>query len=264
MVKKILLPLLLIISIIILAILSKYVYNNYTDRTDFKNEIMSISENNKEKIFTIDKIVYFSSCHADTSIGGNSNFIINDMYQYTDIAIFINNNAEEYDIENTLKNVSIRNIQFRVLPTIGTPNLYYKNINNFASPQYLEENLINDNLNFEISSEDEINLDSPILYNNCANPITISYVNKNLKNNYAISDTSNLVTYDGSLLKKSNIILNALQCSISFDIYITNNANEEFKCNLILDIPLENEQTSIYDGNLNVKDTTNYRFYRYK
>ncbi len=61
---------------------------------------------------------------------------------------------------------------------------------------------------FNITSEDEVNLDKPTLYNNLANPIVLSYINHNIKTDYTITDTSTPMTYDGSLLKRCNILLN--------------------------------------------------------
>ena len=48
------------------------------------------------------------------------------------------------------------------------------------------------------------------------------------------------------------------------DIYITNNLDEEFKCAVYIDIPLEKDNKTIYDGNITLKDNTNFKFYRYK
>ena len=127
-----------------------------------------------------------------------------------------------------------------------------------------EENQIIDNLEFNITSEDETNLDTPTLYNNLANPITLSYVNQNVKSDYTITDTSTPITYDGTLLKRCGINLNSLACNLSFDITITNNLDEEFKCPIYIDIPLESNDKSIYDGKLNLTEDTNFLFYRYK
>lgn len=119
-------------------------------------------------------------------------------------------------------------------------------------------------MDFSISSSDEANLDVPTLYNNLANPITLSYVNQNIKSDYTITNTADAISYDGSLLKKCNVPLSSLNCNISFDIFITNNLDQEFKCSVFLDIPLENNGQSIYDGNLKVTQNTNFTFYRYK
>lgn len=146
----------------------------------------------------------------------------------------------------------------------GTPSLYFKSINQFAKSEIIEENAITDKLDFAITSEDEANLDTATLYNNLANPITLSYVNQNVKTDYTITNTSEAITYDGSLLKKCNVPLSSLQCNVSFDIFITNNLDQEFKCSVFLNIPLENETGSIYDGNLKLTENTNFNFYRYK
>lgn len=146
----------------------------------------------------------------------------------------------------------------------GEPKLYFKSINNFSKSDILDENIINDKLEFNITSDDETNLDMPTLYNNLANPITLSYVNSNIKTDYTLTDTSSPITYDGSLLKKCNIILNSISCNLSFDILVTNNLNQEFKCTVYIDIPLENEEKTIYDGNILLKKDTNFKFYRYK
>jgi len=142
--------------------------------------------------------------------------------------------------------------------------LYYKNINNFAKSDIIENNIITDKLEFEVTSEDEANLDNPVLYNNLANPIVLSYVNENIKSDYTLTNTSTPITYDGSLLKKCNILLNTLKCKISFDIFIVNNLDQEFKSSVYIDIPLENGDKTLYDGNITLKKDTNFIFYRYK
>lgn len=146
---------------------------------------------------------------------------------------------------------------------IGTPELYYKNINNFAKNNFNKENKLDKRLDFGITFEDEIDYESPTLYNNCANPISLSYVNNNIKENYQLN-SSTTITYDGSLLKKCNILLDSITCNISFDIFITNNLDQKFKCPITIDIPLETSSKSIYDGSLVSKNTSNLTFYRYE
>ena len=97
-----------------------------------------------------------------------------------------------------------------------------------------------------------------------ANPITLSYINQNIKTDYTLTDTSIPITYDGSLLKRCNIDLNSIACNISFDIYITNYLDEEFKTTVFIDIPLNDGEKSIYDGNLKITNNSNFAFYRYK
>ena len=74
-------------------------------------------------------------------------------------------------------------------------------------------------LNFTITQDDNADLSSPILYNNCANPIVISYKNENLITDHTISNKDS-ISYDGSLLKDCNIILSNLKCSFSFYLFV--------------------------------------------
>ena len=229
-----------------------------------ENSALDFSDKNQETIFEINNVTFFSSCDAKNKSASSSNFTLENLYQYTDMAFFITSPKEEKNLENTLKSVYIDNINFTKLPTLGTPSLYYKNIYNFAKSDIIDSNLINNRLDFNISSEDETSLDTPTLYNNLANPIVLSYANNNIKTDYTITNTNSPLTYDGSLLKKCDILLNWIRSSISFDIYITNNLDQEFKCTVFIDIPLESEEESIYDGSVTLNNNTNFVFYRYK
>lgn len=150
------------------------------------------------------------------------------------------------------------------MPSMGKPEFYFKSINKFSKSEFTEENKIQNNLKFEISSEDNANLDTPILYNNLANPITLTYINNNIKTDYTITDTSTPITYDGSLLKRCQVPLESIKTNISFDIYITNNLNQKFKSSVYLEIPLKYENTSILDGSITQKKAINTTFYRYE
>lgn len=262
--KKNLLIVIIVILLVFIFFVSFFIFNRHMLKANFENDILPFASKNQNTIFKINKITFFSSCDAKNKTASNSNFTIEDLYQYTDIALFITSTSEKKTLENTLKKVSINNIKFTSSPTLGEPKLYYKNINNFAKSEISEENLINENLDFNITSEDEVNLDKPTLYNNLANPIVLSYINHNIKTDYTITDTSTPMTYDGSLLKRCNILLNNIACSFSFDVYVTNNLSQEFKCTIYIDIPLDLYSQSIYNGNITLKKDTNFNFYRYK
>ena len=257
--------LMLFILIIIFLLLSYTVSIAYINKVTFEQNVIEIAEKNEESIFTINNITFFSSCNSFSQIQSNSSLTLNNLYQYTDIAIFLTPVDNNLTYKNTLKRVYIDNINFVTTPVDGTPNLYYKNINKFATSEYLENNIIQGSLDFKISSEESENLDVPLLYNNCANPITLCYVNNNIRTDYTLPDAFSQITYDGSLLKKCGITLSSIACSISFDIHIISNLDQEFVCPIYIRIPLELENgTSIYDGKVLFKDTTNYTFYRIK
>ena len=201
--KKKIILIIIIILLIILISLTSILFSRYSLKKNFENSILPFATKNENTIFKIDKITLFSNCNAKNKTASSSNFTIENLYQYTDIALFIKRTSEE-------------------------------------------------------------NLDTPTLYNNLANPIVLSYINSNIKSDYTITDTSTPITYDGSLLKKCNVLLNSLNCDFTFDVYIVNNLDQEFKCTAFINIPLENEGKSIYDGNIIKKVNTNLNFYRYK
>lgn len=262
--KKRFLTVITIILLLVVFFLAYLLFHKYVLKKNFESDILSFANKNESTVFKIHKIILFSSCDAKNKNITNTNFTIENLYQYTDMALFISSSSKEKNLENTLQKVSIDKIQFNTPPSVGEPKLYYKNINSFAKSTILEKNLVTEKLEFTITSENEANLDNPILYNNLANPIVLNYVNHNIKSDYTLTDTSNPITYDGSLLKKCNILLNTIACNLSFDINITNHLNQKFKCSVYLDIPLETDDKTIYDGNVTLKKDTNFTFYRYQ
>lgn len=262
-IKKIILTIIVIILIIILGILSKQFVQKQIAKKTFENKVLDFANKNQTTIFSIDKIVLFSSCDSKNKTSSQTNFTIENLYAYTDMAIFINNNSDEHTLENTLKSLKISNIKITQNQNVGQPNLYYKSINDFAKSNWTEENIIKDELEFNISQEDQTDLSKPTLYNNCANPITLSYINQNIKTDYTILDTTNPITYNGTLLKRCGVTLSSIKSSISFEISIENNKNEKFRTQVYIDIPYEDGEKTIYDGSLTLNKKTNFRFHRY-
>lgn len=263
-IKRIIYVIITIILIVILVFLFQKTYDNLLHKKTFENSMISFAEKNKETIFSINKIVFFSSCDSKNKTSSPTNFTIENLYAYTDIALFINNNSEENTTENTLKNVKISNIKITKEPTLGKASLYYKSVENFAKSELNENNIIDTELEFEITSEDEADFSKPVLFNNCANPITICYINQNIKTDYTMTDTQNPITYNGKLLERCGVSIQSIETSISFDIEIENNENQKFITTVYLNIPYENEEESIYDGNITVKQDTKFNFYRYE
>ena len=87
-----------------------------------------------------------------------------------------------------------------------------------------------------------------------------------MKEDTTISDISEPLTYDGTLLKKSGISLNSIKCNLSFRVTIVNNYNQKFVATVYIDIPLEDSFTneSIYDGKIikNMENTNIVKFIR--
>lgn len=262
--KNIIKSIISILLIIILIFLIKNTYSQAKWKKQSRKMVQEYIEKNINSTFSINKITFFSSCDAKNKTGSKSNYTIENLYAYTDIAIFIDNNQVKSAEENTLKSLKISNIKFIKSPDLGEPNLYFKSINDFAKSEIKEENKIGDELNFTISSQNNVDLNKPILYNNCANPITLSYINQNIRTDYTMLDTENPITYNGKLLERCNVELEKIKASISFDIDIENNKGQKFKTTISTDIPYENNNKSIYDGNLRVDKDIKNVFIRYE
>lgn len=149
--KKNIYIIIICILFIILTFITFKIINKKKNEKNFENSVLSFSAKNEKTIFSINKILFFSSSDSKNKTSTGSNFTIENLYTYTDIAIFINTNSEEQTLENTLKSLRITNIKYKETPTIGEPNLYYKSVQNFAKSEIEEENKIENELNFEIT-----------------------------------------------------------------------------------------------------------------
>lgn len=264
--NKFIIKLIITIALIILCVVTiTNIINIYVINKKFSENIDQIARLNSKTVFSIDRIYLYSSADAISNETTKPVWDLN-ILQFTDIALYINNRSEEgVTYENTIKEITIDNIKFNNLQT-GTPNLYYKNVNDFAKLTNLEENKINDSIEFDIVNSGDIDYSKPTLYSNCQNPITLEYVNSEMKEDTIISDISTPLVYDGSLLKKAGILLSQMKCTLSFTITIINNYNQKFVATVYIDIPLEDSMnnTSIYDGKIvkNIENTNLVKFVR--
>ena len=95
-IKQIILIILIIVLIIILVFLFNKVYNKLKRKKNFEDDVTLFSERNKETVFSINKIIFFSSCDSKNKTSSQTNFKIENLYAYTDMAIFINNKNSKY------------------------------------------------------------------------------------------------------------------------------------------------------------------------
>ena len=229
---------------------------------------------NAKTVFSIDKIILYSSANAIKNEVTRPVWDLN-VYQYTDIAIYINNHSDdELDSENAIKTLYIDNIKLNGVKK-GEQSLYFKNAPDFGKSIYstvekkedADSNKIGDKLEFSVLNDGDINYEKSQIYADCSSPITLEYVN-NIVNNKIISDIENDVKYDGSILKRSGIVLSDIKSLISFRINLTNNYNQKYMANVYIEIPLEDSVTgdNIYSGKFEKKiEEENYsKFYRLK
>ena len=262
LIAKLIVTLILVVlcTVTIIDIITIYKIND-----SFSDSIDEIARLNSKTVFSIDRIYLYSSADATSNETTKPVWDLN-IFQFTDIALYINNRADEgVTYENTIKELTIDNVKFNNIQS-GTPALYYKNVNDFAKLINSEENKIGDSLEFNVINSGEADYSTPVIYSNCQNPITLEYVNTGMKENTIISDISTPLTYDGSLLRKSGILISQMECTLSFRITIINNYNQKYVATVYIDIPLKDSlnNTSIYDGKIirNLENTNLVKFVR--
>ena len=120
--KKNIYIIIICILFIILTFITFKIINKKKNEKKFENSVLSFSAKNEKTIFSINKILFFSSSDSKNKTSTGSNFTIENLYTYTDIAIFINTNSEEQTLENTLKSLRITNIKYKETPTMCKSN----------------------------------------------------------------------------------------------------------------------------------------------
>lgn len=245
---------LFLVLIVVFLFLLTTVYGNYRLKAGFERNVVEFAALNSETLFEIDDITLYSSANGTPSADGNGRI---DISQFTDISFNIKN------IKNRkIQELSIMNITFPTAPEIGIPTLVYKNPLEFGKLTNFDTET-SDTIDFKaLNSDQNINYAEPYVLNNLSNPITLEYVNNNVKSNFGISTSTTSLAYDGRLLKEANVNLANISCSISFHVQLVTSEGETYKCKVGIDIPLKLENTSIYDGNiLETAEVNVYPFY---
>lgn len=285
--KSILILIILILILLIGTILS----NKFLLKSNLEKTMLHISSINSKKVFSLNKIYIYSSADAVSKDTANQPIWKLDISQYSDIAIFINNNVENgLTQENMIKELYIDNISFPQKPNLGTPNLYTKKLSDFGKQTCLNNEALSDRFDYNIRdySEDSNTLIENEISASGITPIVLEYINSNIKTDYTISDISTPVIYNGSLLQRANVKLTDLETTISFNINIINGLNQHFICTVTIPIPLKdqinnkdqntdngilddtstlvNERSTIYNGSYiyKLENLSNYNFYRTK
>ena len=208
----------------------------------------------QEKTFNIEKISIYSGVSGENVSENYQNPEWNlDIYQYSDIAIYLNR-IEDFKDNNNIKRMYIDNINLG-MPKSGVPKLYYLNPLNYGTSDINVNNEIVNDLEFNILNsenlENDISYSIPILFQDLSNPITLKYVNTNIIKSYKISNESK-ITFDGTLLKLIRVNPKNIENTISFNINIETYNDKLIYTRLDIEIPLkDNEGNSLYDGNIN-------------
>lgn len=260
---------LIILALILTLLYYYFIFSPSLARLHFANQMVELSDGNENSIFTVQKVLLYSSANA---IDHTKNQSLQNMSidQYTDLSIFIDNSqsGSELTDENTIRELYIDNIHITSNSDKGSKVINYKNPTKFG--EYLDiDNCKNDRIDFNIvntNQENESNdYDKPTFYTDCSNPIALGYINKDILNNYSVSADASTVSFNGKVLKEANIDINDINYALEFTIHIVNNLNQKFSYRMKIDVNLDSSSGSIYNGYTYTGTTLSgneYRFFR--
>lgn len=253
-----------ILLVVILLFLCYRVINRIFLKVNFESNIENLSTLNASTVFSIEKVALYSSASGVQKEETSSASWIMDISQYTDIAIYLNS-PTSYSDETAIQALWIDSISFvsDITEESSNQSLNYKNIYEFGKVSDLTTLTNPFSISYKILSANQtIDYTKPQMYETYDNPITLEFVNKNIKENQTIQNTSDSLEFNGSLLKRANILLEEITPKMKFTIHILNNLNQEFICNYYLEVPLKDAEKSIYDGSYYTEIQNPGLFYR--
>jgi len=228
-----------------------FIFSPTIENWKFANQSYAFTTENEEPIFKIKEIILYSSAYAlDKSEGEVLRDL--DLHQFTDISISIDNKSYISDLsnKNTVSELYIDNIRITKNSDKGNSTLNYKNP--FMFGKYQDSSEQSKRIDFRIlhTNADNQNNDfsEPTFFTDCSNPITLGYLNKNIKTNDQILKSDEKIDFNGKLLKLANIPIEDISYKLNFQIHLKNSLEESYVYTVDLNIPLEDNNSSIYDG----------------
>lgn len=266
--------LILVIFLIFITISFTFCYKSKIQSK--KLEQAKLQANKENNIFSLNKIYCCSSASATNNNENNAMWDLN-VSQYTDIALYLKINTatselfEDYFNENsyndkiyiskhtdknTISQIYIDNIKFSNNDSGILSLTYIPFLNIGSTPNFNIVTEQSDKIYFNIIDNGESLLNAeniildPTVDKNLIVPISLRYLNYNLKTNQIVSNINEDLVFDGSILKRASVPLYSIKNEVSFTIHIINKLNEEYFYDVNLQIPLQNEDNSknIYDG----------------
>ena len=218
---------------------------------NFASQNVSFKQSNEDPIFKIKEIMLYSSANGSYKSKGE---VLKDLdvHQYTDISITIDNKFAMQDLsnKNSVSELYIDNIKIEKTANKGESALNYKTPYDFGI--YKDTIQPTDRIDFRILHTNEDNKDNdfstPTFFTDCSNPITLGYMNKNVKTNCEITKSNQKIEFNGKLLEAADIPIEDVAYKLSFQIHLKNSLEESYVYTVDLNMPLQDDNSSIYDG----------------
>lgn len=229
-----------------------FIFSPMIQSWKFRDEAVAFVSDNSEPIFRIKEIILYSSGYGvDNSKGKILKDV--DIHQFTDISILIDNKSYISDLsnKNTVSELYIDNIKINKKTNIGTSTINYKNPYEFGkfNDSIEKTNRIDFRILHTNADNENNDFSSPTFFTDCSNPITLGYLNKDIKNNCDLLDVSNeKVEFNGKILKTADIDANDLYYELSFQIHLKNSLEQSYVYGVNLNVPLKDQNSDIYNG----------------
>lgn len=251
--NKLITVIILCVLLIVCAIGYRLIIDKTTLTKEFENELVSLAEKNEIPVFYIQKIMLYSSAGVEDN-SEEKNLSNIDISQYTDIAIYLDNKREErLTAENTINKLWIDEIKIKENENWNNRYIAYKNPYDFGKFINKSNNIINTKLEYNVLQKNEENneeiYNEPTFYTDCSNPITLSYMNKDIVTGAKVQENTSIVN-NGKILSQAQLELGKLNYILSFVINIENNLGQIFKYKMKLNIQLDAGNNELYNGYL--------------
>lgn len=195
---RFIIPIFIASFIIIIILLFEYgnIISKNVKYKKFAKENVQVFENNKEQVFKVEKILICSSANA-IDLSEKQNLQDMSIYQYTDIAVYINN-GEELTNKNTIKRLYIDNISLEGTSGIGQKSLNYKNILKFGLKKDTKTKSANSNNDNSTLNVFEGLLNNQKSQSNTSETIDVGSINTDDDGMISLTNTNNTTSENDS------------------------------------------------------------------
>lgn len=195
---RFIIPIFIASFIIIIILLFEYgnIISKNVKYKKFAKENVQVFENNKEQVFKVEKILICSSANA-IDLSEKQNLQDMSIYQYTDIAVYINN-GEELTNKNTIKRLYIDNISLEGTSDIGQKSLNYKNILKFGLKKDTKTKSVNSNNDNSTLNVFEGLLNNQKSQSNTSESIDVGSINTDDDGMISLTNTNNTTSENAS------------------------------------------------------------------
>lgn len=195
---RFIIPIFIASFIIIIILLFEYgnIISKNVKYKKFAKENVQVFENNKEQVFKVEKILICSSANA-IDLSEKQNLQDMSIYQYTDIAVYINN-GEELTNKNTIKRLYIDNISLEGTSGIGQKSLNYKNILKFGLKKDTKTKSVNSNNDNSTLNVFEGLLNNQKSQSNTSESIDVGSINTDDDGMISLTNTNNTTSEKAS------------------------------------------------------------------